>query len=158
MGASIDLSASGGVSYLWDNYDTSSSISLSPINDITVWVIIDNGNGCYDSAYVNILVNDEFNIFIPNMFSPNLDGNNDQFKIYGYGLEEEIEFKIYNRLGNLVYETISLNDLVNVGWDGKYMGEDQPDGVYLWTLSANDLNGFPISDNGLKSGSILLNH
>ena len=158
MGASIDLNATGGVSYLWDNYDTSSSISLAPIEDITVWVVIDIGNGCYDSAYVNIAVNDEFNIFIPNMFSPNLDGNNDEFKIYGYGLEEEIEFKIYNRLGNVVYETISLTDLMNIGWDGKYMDQDQPDGVYIWTLSANDLSGTPIVSKNLQSGSILLNH
>jgi gliding motility-associated-like protein len=158
MGGSIDLSVSGGTSYLWDNNDTSSLITLSPKEDITVWVVIDNGNGCYDSAYVNIIVNDDFNIFIPNMFSPNLDGKNDQFKIYGYGMEEEIEFKIYNRFGNVVYETISLSDLINIGWDGKYMDEDQPDGVYIWTLLANNLNGTPIVSKNLKSGSILLNH
>ena len=158
MGGSIDLSVSGGTSYLWDNNDTSSIITISPTDDVTVWVVIDNGNGCYDSAYVNVLVNDEFNIFIPNMFSPNLDGKNDHFKIYGYGMEEEIEFKIYNRLGNVVYETISLSDLINIGWDGKYMDEDQPDGVYIWTLLANDLNGTPIDSKNLKSGSILLNH
>jgi gliding motility-associated-like protein len=158
MGGSIDLTVSGGISYLWDNNDTSSLISLSPTEDITVWVIIDNGNGCYDSAYVNIVVNDEFNIFIPNMFSPNLDGNNDQYKIYGYGLEEQIEFKIYNRQGTQVYETMSLTELMNIGWDGKYMDQDQPDGVYIWTLSANDLSGTPIVSKNLQSGSILLNH
>lgn len=158
MGATIDLTASAGTSYLWDNNDTSSSISLSPTSDITVWVIIDNGNGCYDSAYQNIIVNDEFNIFIPNMFSPNLDGNNDEFKIYGYGLEEEIEFKIYNRLGNLVYETNSLTNLTAIGWDGKYMNQNQPDGVYIWTLSANNLNGNLIVNKNLQTGSILLNH
>ena len=94
------------------------------------------------------------------MFTPNGDGQNDVLFIYGNGIDEEISFKIYNRWGKVVYETNSLFELQNVGWNGKFNDIDQPSGVYLWTLMANDTNGNPVNFdliNDLKSsGSILL--
>jgi gliding motility-associated-like protein len=94
------------------------------------------------------------------MFTPNNDGQNDILYIYGNGLDEEISFKIYNRWGQIVYETKLLSELQNVGWDGKYNNIDQPSGVYLWTLVAYDLSGnlvdFDLINNLKSSGSILL--
>ena len=90
------------------------------------------------------------------MFSPNNDGSNETFNIYGNDLDEEISFKIYNRWGNVVYETNLLSDLKNIGWDGKYNNIDQPSGVYLWTMVANYINGDPVILKNLQSGSILL--
>ena len=160
MGGSVDLIAYGGVGYLWDNGSTNDTVNYDPTNDIVVWVVIDNGNACYDSAYVNIFVNDNLNIFIPNMFSPNGDGNNDNFLIYGYGLQESISFKIYSRWNKVVYQTDQLSTLLypnGNGWDGKFNGEDQPDGVYIWTMSSTDINGISNPLQELTTGSLLLN-
>ena len=96
--------------------------------------------------------------FFPNMFSPNNDGNNDSFKFYGEGLAESIGFKIFNRLGKIVYQTNSLTSLKNTGWNGKFLDLDQPDGVYVWTLDADYLNGQPLQQKELITGTILLNH
>jgi gliding motility-associated-like protein len=97
-------------------------------------------------------------LFFPNMFSPNWDGINDNFKFYGEGLAESISFKIFNRLGNVVYQTNSLLNLKNYGWDGSFLDLAQPDGVYVWTLEANYLNGQPVLQKEFITGTILLNH
>ena len=157
LGGSVDLSAYGGTSYLWDNGDTNATTNYAPLENTTAWVVIDYGNACYDSAYVNILIYDGVNVFIPNLFTPNGDGNNDIFKAYGYGFEDNIEFKIYNRWNRVVYEAFTFDALKNIGWDGKFNGEDQPDGVYIWTLNATDLNGQTNPKSELMKGTLLLN-
>ena len=83
----------GGTSYR-DNGDIIHLTNYAQLKKTTTpWVVIDYGNACYDSAYVNILIYDGVNVFIPNLFTPNGDGNNDIFKAYGYGFEDNIEFK-----------------------------------------------------------------
>ena len=60
----------------------------------------------------------------------------------------------------MVYSTTSLSILKSEGWNGQFNNIDQPTGVYLWTLIANDSNGnavdFSLIDNLKSSGSILL--
>ena len=94
------------------------------------------------------------------MFTPNNDDKNDLLLLYGNGLSEDILFQIYNRWGEVVYSTTSLSILKSEGWDGKFNNIDQPTGVYLWTLIANDSNGnavdFSLINNLKSSGSILL--
>jgi gliding motility-associated-like protein len=69
-----------------------------------------------------------FNIQIPNAFTPNGDGLNDSLKIIGTHILS-FELKIFNRWGQLMFET---NDILDK-WDGTYMGEACPSGVYyLW--------------------------
>ena len=80
------------------------------------------------------------------------------FKFYGEGLVESIRFKIFNRLGKIVYQTNSLTSLKDIGWDGKFLDLDQPEGVYVWTLEADYLNGQPVQQKELITGTILLNH
>ena len=75
------------------------------------------------------------------IFTPNEIGSNDVFKAYGYGFQENIEFKIYNRWNRVVYEANTFSALKDLGWDGNFNGEEQPDGVYIWILNATDLNG-----------------
>ena len=77
--------------------------------------------------------------------------------VINYGLEEDISFKIYNRWNKIVYECSSLTELKTFGWDGKFNEKDQPDGVYIWTLSSSDLNGFQNPLHELRTGSVLLN-
>lgn len=68
-------------------------------------------------------------LFIPNAFTPNNDGKNDIFKVYGSALKEA-EIRIYTQWGAQIYET---NDNT-AGWDGKSKGVAQPVGVYIYVI------------------------
>ena len=73
---------------------------------------------------------------VPNAFSPNGDGSNDVLYVRGYGVEEML-FRIYNRWGELVFESHRLED----GWDGTYKGSPQEMEVYTFTLEGRYKNG-----------------
>jgi len=155
LGASIDLTANPGISYLWNNADTNQTITVSPIVDDTFTVTTLLANGCYEVGTVNVLIDNDLNIFIPTMFSPNGDLSNDQFVVHGFGISE-IDFRIYNRWGNEVWGTTDLNELQTTGWDGQFNGEDQPTGTYVWKLTGQSVNGIEVSFNGSNTGTILL--
>ena len=93
---------------------------LPPSETTTYYVTVTAADGCFASdsvtVYVNIPCND---LFVPNIFSPNNDGNNDFLCIYG-GCIESLEFAIYSRWGQKVFETTDPNEC----WDGTY--KDKP--------------------------------
>ncbi len=67
---------------------------------------------------------------LPNTFTPNGDGTNDRFKSYPYLFIERVDFKIFNRWGNLLFKTQDPDIL----WEGKTSGgENVPDGTYYYT-------------------------
>lgn len=67
---------------------------------------------------------------IPKAFSPNGDGNNDILYVRGAGIES-IDLKIFNRWGEVIFETTDIN----IGWDGKYKGKEQPIEAYAYVLN-----------------------
>jgi gliding motility-associated-like protein len=80
---------------------------------------------------------------VPNAFSPNNDGVNDVFIPLNYGLLN-YEFRIYNRWGELIFET---NDTTK-GWDGYYNGVEQELDVYVYVVSGNGEDGVHYSKQG----------
>jgi gliding motility-associated-like protein len=105
-------------------------------------------DGCIDSAQVTITVTPGKNdVFVPNVFTPNNDGKNDKLFVYG-NLIREIDFKIFNQWGELVFQTIDKN----IGWDGRYKGSMQPVTVYIYVLKATMQDGSIIT----KKGSVTL--
>lgn len=68
---------------------------------------------------------------VPNIFSPNGDGTNDVFKPFYLGEMDMVEIMVYNRWGNLVFET---NDPTNPGWDGQKDGKEAPSDVYIYLI------------------------
>jgi gliding motility-associated-like protein len=84
---------------------------------------------------------------LPNAFTPNGDGNNDVLYVRGFGIKS-MALRIYNRLGQLVFESSSPN----YGWDGKFKGVLQPMDAYAYTL--NILFGDDTTVN--KKGDITL--
>lgn len=95
-------------------------------------------NGC--TASDTIKVEKDCYIDIPNVFTPNGDGRGDYF-LPRQLLSRSVtafEMQIYNRWGEIVFETNSLNGR---GWDGKYGGDDQPTGVYIYTINVSFANG-----------------
>ena len=87
--------------------------------------------GCFDEhALIKFLITVETKASLPQAFTPNGDGNNDIAFVRGWGIQEFLEVKIYNRWGQLLFES---NDL-NHGWNGIYNGEDQPMETYSYTI------------------------
>jgi gliding motility-associated-like protein len=71
-------------------------------------------------------------IWIPNSFTPNGDGLNDKFE-YGNADNYEIKTTIYNRWGQLIFESENMDF-----WDGKYKNKSVPLGVYTYRIEATD--------------------
>lgn len=69
-------------------------------------------------------------VYVPTAFTPNQDGRNDVFKATAYGILLQFTLSVYNRFGQLVFQTSD----VNKSWDGKVNGFSQPAGVYVWMM------------------------
>jgi gliding motility-associated-like protein len=95
------------------------------------------------------VVCDESQIFIPTVFTPNGDGQNDLFYPRGKGVSLVKTFRIYNRWGELLFErrNFQLNDEVNA-WDGMYKGSDPKPDVYVYVMEAVCDTGDPMFIKG----------
>ncbi len=97
----------------------------------TVKLVATNTNlNCSDSAKVTLTVLDHCLIAVPTAFTPNNDGRNDYFRPHNALKADDYEFKVYNRWGQLVFQTNNWQDK----WDGKINGNLQGSGVFVWML------------------------
>ena len=143
----------GATAYNWNFGDGSNSSLTQPIHQygktFTFDVILTAYNqfGCTDTASLIVKPLITELLEIPNAFTPNDDGKNDIFlpKIFGI---DDMNLKIYNRFGQLVFESYNPS----FGWDGKYLGVAQPIDVYAYTLIVKFADGRTES----KKGSITL--
>jgi gliding motility-associated-like protein len=110
------------------------TLTVSKVNDSAT---------CYGSATLYVDINPHPPIYVPNVFSPNGDGKNDLFQVYGNNIMT-VDMKIFNRWGELVYET--NNQLA--GWDGTYKGQMQNPGVFTYALKVTFLDNTQIEKNG----------
>jgi len=74
---------------------------------------------------------------LPSIFSPNRDGQNDNFvlTITEGAIGIPISMRIYDRWGNLVYQNLVPDDIVSTGWDGTYNGKFVRSGVYVYRIT-----------------------
>ncbi len=158
FGESAMLVASGGVEYEWvpeeglDNSLVANPVA-GPQETTTYEVFAADENGCVSSDTVVVFVDNK--VFIPSLFTPNGDGRNDLFRVFSDGIME-INFVVYDRSGSIVYQTTSVEQAENVGWDGTYKGQPLKIGSYLWSLSGKYFDGSPISFGGKNTGTIKL--
>lgn len=135
LGESTQLNASGGTIYSWyPNNGLSCTNCSNPTIEITqdqfYSVIVTDVNGCSDTADVFVKVVEETNtVYIPNSFSPNNDGLNDEFKITGKNINN-VQTIIYGRLGDVIFES---NDM-NTGWDGIYKEKSMGPLVFIYLI------------------------
>lgn len=95
-------------------------------------------SGCFElTTTVTIEVIDDITIAVPDAFTPNGDGQNDVIYVRGWGIEELLIWRIYNRWGEVVYES---ND-INQGWDGTYRNTEQNSETYTWYARVRSYNG-----------------
>jgi len=95
-------------------------------------------NGCVDSIIKFIDVVEDFNVFIPNSFTPNGDGLNDMFLVKGLGFKPEgYSMEIFDRWGHSLFFSKDFTK----GWDGTAKGIQSQDGVYIYKIRAVGANG-----------------
>jgi gliding motility-associated-like protein len=136
-GSSIQLNADGALYYAWTPND--GSISNPNINNPLAWpqittvyqVVGTNLAGCMDTAEVVVTIDSTTVQFVPSAFTPNGDGLNDVFRITNINFQKLVEFNVYNRWGQLVYQN-SYDP--KKGWDGTYNGVAQDMGVYNYSI------------------------
>jgi gliding motility-associated-like protein len=94
--------------------------------------------GCVDSVIKNIEIVEDFNVYIPNAFTPNGDGLNDIFLVKGLGFKTEgFSMEIFDRWGHSLFYSKDLTK----GWDGTAKGIQSQDGVYIYKIKAVGANG-----------------
>lgn len=145
----INTSANAFVSYLWepayalDCYDCEAPVA-SPLQNTVYTVEMTDANGCKTSDTTIVEVDSKNKLYyIPNAFSPNGDGYNDVFYIYGKAITQ-VSFSIFNRWGEKVFES---NDL-NFGWDGVYQGEFVQPSVFVYYAELYFENGDKVEEKG----------
>lgn len=129
---------------------TCASPIAAPKQTTTYTITASNPGGCTskDDLTVFVFCNNG-NLFVPNTFSPNDDGNNDVFYPRGKGIFTIKLFRIFNRWGELVFEksNFQANDPV-FGWDGKVNGKAASQDVYVYTLDVMCENLTVLKYNG----------
>lgn len=159
QGESAQLGASGGSKYEWlpnvalSNNKVANPVA-SPIQTIQYQVTALDSINCSKKASVKVEVINTG--FLPNLFTPNGDGKNDDYKILGLYGATDFEFVIYNREGTIVYETTSWQTAASLGWNGQKGGVNQPSGLYYWKVQGKQPNGQTLLLNGKSTGSVLL--
>lgn len=146
-GSSTLLSASGGGNYLWTpslglSCVNCSNPTASPGEKTTYYVTVTDSNGCTatDSVVVDITCK---GFYIPNAFSPNNDGQNDIYYINGDCLEQ-FTFTIYNRWGEIVFQTRDAS----IGWDGKHRGNEMNTAVFSYLIEGKQIKGNTFTQKG----------
>ena len=119
--------------------------AYSDVNNYTVTIIYNQS--CIANASATIADSNFAKVFIPNSFTPNGDGNNDFFQVYGESVKV-IDLKIFNRWGELVYQSNN----VFAGWDGTYKGIPQNPGVFSYAVQITFLDNSTLN----KQGSVTL--
>lgn len=149
LGQSAPIFANGGSgNYTWTPSDNLSCETCpNPIatpDETTTYCAKTTEDGCDNEScvtvYVDILCGD---LFVPNAFSPNGDGNNDCLKVYSNCLETVL-FRVYSRWGELIYESEEIEGC----WDGTNGGSDLNTGVYTFTVQAKLINGEEVELKG----------
>jgi gliding motility-associated-like protein len=127
-GGSLTINALPGFTkYLWYNSSMNSSITIT--NPGTYWLQVTDQKNCKNKDSITVGIQQCLKgFYVPSAFTPNRDGKNDLFRPLLFGNVKKYQFIIYNRWGEVVFETTD----VSKGWDGNIKGTNQSTNVFVW--------------------------
>lgn len=143
------LFGSGGNTYLWspaqplDNPFFQNPKAILT-NDTYFTLLVTDNIGCNATDGVFIKVYDGPEYYLPNAFTPNGDGLNDIFRPIPSGMKSTSYFRVYNRNGQLLFQTSQWM----AGWDGKIKGKVADQGTFVWMIKGYDVNGKVVEQQG----------
>ncbi|MGG9962725.1 PKD domain-containing protein [Ferruginibacter sp. SUN106] len=151
----LDLHArSFGETVLWNpavNLDNATSYNpvFKGTTEQLYTIDIKTKTGCVTTDTQMVKIVKSIEIFVPNAFTPNGDGFNDDLKPVFYGIKQLKYFRVYNRWGQLFYQTQTMKQ----GWDGTFKNVKQEMQTVVWVLEALGVDGVMYTRRGT---SILL--
>lgn len=149
----LQLNATGGINYEWSPAGSlSNPFIANPLatftdgpDTISYNVKVSTPEGCFNNDSITIYIfKTQPEVFIPTAFTPNSDGRNDVFRVNVAGMKQFNYMRIYNRWGQLLFNTGTPNK----GWDGTYRGNKQASGTYVYVVEATDYNNKPYFRKG----------
>ncbi len=144
--STIDFSdnSTGAQSLVWflgdgntKNNETDFSHAYADTGMYTVLLVASNNSGCIDSSMKTVRIKPDNSLYIPNAFTPNGDGKNDNFTVVGLGIDQFL-MRIYDRWGDQIFST----DKMQNGWDGTNInGDKSTQGMYVYEVAIKYENG-----------------
>ena len=156
QGDTVQLNAVSNqpLTYFWTSiFSLNNNLIAQPVATIRNpgWLIAQatDSNNCRATDSIFIAVKDcAGNIFVPNAFTPNGDGNNDEFMVYGTCILFQ-RLMVFNRWGEKVFDSANINR----GWNGYYKGELQMPGVFVYVVT---FSGAHSGQTEMRKGSVAL--
>nr|WP_320120389.1 FG-GAP-like repeat-containing protein [uncultured Marinifilum sp.] len=138
------LWAKGADSYEWTPEfplnDAQSNNPRAIISENTEFSVIGYSDfGCQSNEFFCMVtvIND---VYVPTLFTPNDDGKNDHFLVYGTGISE-LKIRVYDNWGKVVFSSNKVSEIQSIGWNGTINGKKSPEGSYIWELEGNYSDG-----------------
>jgi len=135
--------------YFWQDGSTSSEYNI--IKEGLYNVQVFDSNGCTGTDTLTVMAQCPTRIYIPNTFTPNGDGINDIFGVWGIEIAS-MNLRVFDRWGELVFETIEVENR----WDGTKDSSVLGIGQYVWTLQYEGYTEEATLLKGSESGTVLL--
>jgi gliding motility-associated-like protein len=125
-----------------EQFSSDQSVTVTPKETTWYYVHLDLCTGITLKDSVLVVVRNP----IPNAFTPNGDGINDVFRIYGTDVDyiTKYNFQIFDRWGQMIFST---NDITQ-GWDGRMNGQYCPAGIYVWEIFYEDSKKTKVTNRG----------
>jgi gliding motility-associated-like protein len=152
----IVVPSSKQVSYAWTPADTTLScktcsiVTATPLNSTVYRVTVKDSSNCLAFDDVLLRVIKRRPVYAPNVFSPNNDGVNDFFTLYGNQAAVKIKsLKVFNRWGDMLFSADNLplgGD--RMGWDGTFGGKEVPPDVFVYVAVVSFIDGEEIVIKG----------
>ncbi|MEL7251280.1 MAG: gliding motility-associated C-terminal domain-containing protein [Bacteroidota bacterium] len=138
----------GDEMWVWSDPDNLSCTdcsfpAYSPTDSTLLMLSITDGDGCIASDEILVAVDRQEDVYVPNAFSPNFDGTNDNFTVFtGNGIKVIKSMQIFSRKGDLVFQANNFPGNDNsYGWNGKFNGNEHNAGAYVYLLEVELLDG-----------------
>ena len=145
----VEVNANGIFTYSWipstglNCFDCQNPVA-SPPESTLYTVSATDSNGCVVTDSVLIRISGKIEIYIPNTFTPNGDNVNDKVKVEGFGIKRLIAFRVFNRWGQLVFETSDQDE----SWDGTFKGQPLDMDRYVYYVIIETYEGQEVTRQG----------
>ncbi len=154
------------VKYVWSNSPNATPVTLTdlcknrcaqivkPLVDGSYILQVEDSLGCMGADTINITIDRNRNVYLPNIFSPNVDGTNDFFEVFADPLSvEKINYlRVYDRWGNMVFDSPSFSPVesryIGNRWNGYYQDKEANIGVYIYSCEVKFIDGLVITFRG----------
>ena len=145
----VTLDAGNYFNFLWQDHSTDQKYSVQ--EEGIYWVEVKDEFGCLGSDTISLKEVCPTRIYVPNTFTPNFDGTNDYFGVYGFYIIS-MKLTVFDRWGSVLFESTNQDEL----WDGTVNGEPANNGVYVWQLQIEGYEEDGTTFSKVESGTVTL--